>query len=188
MAEIKGKDALDDNRIIFMSGDFNEDKAKDIITQLFTFECKNPKKDIVMLIDSYGGYVHSFLAIHDVIKMLRCDVATIAVGKSMSCGQMLLITGKKGKRFATPNARILMHEVSSGTFGKLKDMEIDINETRSLKVILDDLILKYTKIKKNQLKEIMSKDTFLSAQEALKLGLIDHIIDNPKDLYTKVNI
>lgn len=187
MADIKGT-TLEENRIIYMSGPFNEDKAKDIIEKLFTMESKNPNKDILMYIDSYGGYVHSFLAIHDVIKMLRCDVATIAIGKTMSCGQMLLISGTKGKRFVTPNARVLMHEIASGAFGKLSDMEVDINETRALKKIVENMIIKYTKINKTSLKGLMVRDSYFSAEEAVKFGMVDHIVNKPKDLYSRINI
>jgi ATP-dependent Clp protease, protease subunit len=182
------KNTLEDNRIIYMSGDFNEEKAKEIVTKLFTLESKDPSKDILMYIDSYGGYVHSFLAIHDVMRMLRCDIATVAIGKTMSCGQMLLISGTKGKRFITPNARVLMHEIASGAFGKLSDMEVDINETRAVSKICEDLILKYTKIKKDALKDLMVRDSYFSAQEALKLGMVDHMIHKPKDLYSKINL
>jgi ATP-dependent Clp protease protease subunit len=182
------KNTLEDNRIIYMSGDFNEEKAKNVITNLLTLESKDPTKDILMYIDSYGGYIHSFLAIHDIVKMLRCDVATLAIGKTMSCGQMLLISGAKGKRFITPNSRVLMHEVSSGSFGKLSDMEIDINEAKELKKIVEDMIVKYTKIKRNELKDLMIRDSYFSAQEALKFGMVDYIINKPKDLYSRINI
>ena len=189
MADIKPTAAtLEDNRIVYMSGEFNETKAQDIITKLITLELKDPAKDILMYIDSYGGYVHSLLAIHDIMKMLRCDVATCAIGKTMSCGQMLLISGTKGKRFITPNARVLMHEISSGTFGKLADMEVDINETKALKKIVEDLILKYTKINKADLSKYMVRDSFFSAQEAIKLGMVDHMVIKPQDLYKRVSL
>jgi len=184
-------DVLTNNRIIFLSGDFNEDRAKDVITQIIKLEAKDPTKDIILLIDSYGGYVHSLLAIHDVIKYItRCDVITVGIGKQMSCGQMLLISGTKGKRFVTPNSRILIHQISSGAFGKISDMEVSIEESKKLQVIFDKLITRYTKINKTQLQELMQRDSYISADEALKLGMIDGIIRNPKDLYKnpKVNL
>lgn len=179
---------LDDNRIIYMSGDFNEDKAKDIINRMFTLESKDATKDILMYIDSYGGYVHSFLAIHDVMKLIRCNVATCAIGKTMSCGQMLLISGTKGKRFITPNARVLMHEIFNCACGKLSDLEVEINETKAIKKIVEAQILEYTKIKKQDLKEIMLKDSYFSAQDALKLGIVDYIVTKPQDLYSRINL
>ena len=177
-------DTLLDNRIIFLSGDFNEDKTKEVINLIIILEAKCPTKDILMYIDSYGGYVHSLLAIHDVIKHItRCDIATIGIGKQMSCGQMLLISGTKGKRFATPNSRILLHEISSMTFGKLHEQEIDIAETKKLQKIIEDMILKYTKITKHQLAKLMKVDSYISTPEALELGIIDNIIQKPTDLY-----
>ena len=188
MPEKTSGNVFDDNRIIYMSGEFNEITAKEIITRLITLESKDPTKDILMYIDSYGGHVHSFLAMHDIIKMLRCNVATVAIGKTMSCGQMLLISGTKGKRFITPNARVLMHEISNMTWGKLSDLEVDINETKELRKILDDMIVKYTNIKKSDLNQIMMRDSYFSAQESLKFGIVDNIIHKPKDLYDKINL
>jgi ATP-dependent Clp protease protease subunit len=188
MADVKPANVIDENRIIFLSGAFNEDKAKEVITRIFTLEAKNPTKDIIMYIDSYGGHVHSFMAIHDIIKISRCNVATVCIGKAMSCGQMLLISGTKGKRFSTPNSRILLHEISNGTWGKLSDMEIDINETKSLQKIIEDLIIKYTKINKIKIKELMTRDRYFSATECIEMGIIDHIINTPKDLYSRINI
>ena len=179
---------LEDNRIIYMSGEFNEATAKDVVSRLITLEAKDPTKDILMYIDSYGGHVHSFLAMHDIMKMLRCNIATVAIGKTMSCGQMLLISGTPGRRFITPNARVLMHEISNATWGKLSDLEVDINETKALRKILDEMILKYTKIKKGELSQIMVRDSYFSAQEALKLGIVDYIIHKPQDLYSRIKI
>ena len=185
----KNGDVLTENRIIFLSGVFDENKAKDVITQILKLEAKDPRKDILLVIDSYGGYVHSLFAIHDVIKhMTRCDVITVGIGKQMSCGQMLLISGTKGKRFATPNSRILMHQISNFTFGKLSEMENDIEETKRLQEIAEKLIVKYTKIKKTELKELMKKDSYITAEEALELGIIDGIIKKPTDLYKREGI
>jgi ATP-dependent Clp protease protease subunit len=191
MAESTGTsgNTMENNRIVFLSGGFNEEKAKDVITNILTMEAKNPNKDILLIIDSYGGYVHSLLAIHDVIKhYCRCDIVTLGIGKQMSCGQLLLMSGTKGKRFVTPNSRILMHQISSVAFGKLSDMEIDINESKSLQKIIEDLIVKYTKITKKKLPELMSKDSFFSAKEAMDLGIVDGIVMKPNDLYRHPNV
>lgn len=179
---------LEANRVIYLSGIFNEAKAEAIIKQLLQYELANPTKDIILYVDSYGGYIHSFLAIHDAIKMLRCDVATVCIGKAMSCGQMLLISGTKGKRFITPNARVLMHEVSAGHFGKLTDIEIELDETKELQKIIANLITKYTKIKSKDLKTIMQRDRFYSAKQCVELGIVDHIINRPSDLYRKIKV
>jgi len=189
MAEPK-PDYIEENRIIFMNGEFNERKAELIIARMFQYECMDPSKDILLIIDSYGGFVDSFIAIHDAMKLLRCDVATICVGKAMSCGQMLLVSGTKGKRFITPHSRVLVHQISSFSGGSLKDMEIDITESKRLqKEVFEKLILKYTKIKAGQLKAMMEKgDNFFDAKKSLELGLVDKIVNTPKDLYGILNI
>ena len=183
------KNILDGNRIIYMSGEFNEHKAEHIVTKLLQFECINPSKDILLIIDSYGGSVDSFIAIHDIIKILRCHVSTCCIGKAMSCGQLLLISGEKGKRFITPNSRVMIHEFSAGNFGKISDLEINIKENRRLQqAIWETLNLKYTKLDKKRLKEMEGRDTFLTANECLKCGLVDHIVTNPSVLYKNINI
>ena len=118
----------------------------------------------------------------------RCDIATVCTGKAMSCGQMLLMSGTKGKRFATPNSRILIHEISHITYGKLSDMEIDINEDKEVQKIWEGLIVEYTKIKKSEIRELMKRDSYLSAKEAKDYGIIDHIIEKPSDLYKRITL
>jgi ATP-dependent Clp protease protease subunit len=179
---------LDDNRIIYVKGAFNEEMAQNIFEKLISLELKDPNKDILMIIDSYGGYCHSYTAIHDLIKLSRCDVATLCVGKAMSCGQLLLMSGTKGKRFATENARVLVHELSAGAWGKLTDLEIDINEHREMQKILEKLIKKYSGLKKKKIQELMSRDSFMSVKEAKELGIIDHVVKTHKDLYKRINI
>jgi ATP-dependent Clp protease protease subunit len=179
----------EENRIIFLSGQFNEDRSKEIINQIFKLEAKDPTKDIILYIDSYGGSIHSFLAIHDVIKHItRCDIITVGIGKAMSCGQLLLISGTKGKRFATPNSRILIHQISGFSFGTLSQLEIDIEENQKMQKIIENIILKYTKINKKKLKELMGVDSYISAEEALELGIIDGIIQKATDLYNHRNV
>jgi len=141
-----------------------------------------------MIIDSYGGQIHSFLALYDVIHMLRCDVATVAIGKAMSCGQMLLMCGAKGKRFATRNTRILMHEMEAGTIGKLSGIEADAEEFHNLNHILIDIIVENSKIKKKEAKEYLENENYMSPTDAQRLGIIDHIIYDRDDLYNYVKV
>jgi ATP-dependent Clp protease protease subunit len=190
MAKIEQKKGSnsEDNRIIYVKGCFDEDMVKRVFESLIKYETSDPTKDILMIIDSYGGFAHSFLAIHDYIKMMRCDVATVCFGKAMSCGQLLLMSGPQGKRFAAPNSRILVHEVSSGTFGKLTDMEIDINESKKIQKTAERLIKSYTKLNKKEIKKLMERDSFLSAKEAKKIGIVDHVVKTHKDLYKRLNL
>ena len=184
----KVDDVFRDNRIVYMRGDFNEDKVQEIIQKMLELECDCPKKDILLYIDSDGGYVDSFIAIHDVIKMLRCDVATFCIGKAMSAGQLLLMSGTKGKRFISSNSRVMLHQLGGFTWGKLSDMESDIREDRRLQKILNSLILRYTNIKKKDLKKYMRKDSFFSAKKSVKLGLADSIVTDHATLYKKLKL
>ena len=183
------KNVLDGNRIIYLSGDFNEHKAEMVVANMLMFECINPSKDILLIIDSYGGVVDSFVTIHDAMGLLRCDVATCCVGKAMSCGQMLLVSGTRGKRFITPNSRVMIHEFTAGNYGKLSDIEISVKENKRLqKAIWEDLNIKYTKLTRKQLLEMKGRDTFLTAKECLQYGFVDHIVTNPSILYKNLNI
>jgi len=179
----------DNNRIIYLSGILNETKAEVIVTSLLRLNCKDPSRDIIMFIDSFGGFVDSFIAIHDTIKILHCDVVTVCVGKAMSAGQLLLMSGTKGKRFITPNSRVLIHELSTFSGGKLTDIEVSYMENKRIqKDVIEKLILKYTNITRKQLTDIMKKDTFISAKQALEFGVIDKIISKPSDLYKNINL
>jgi len=179
---------LNQNRVIILSGEIDEDKSKMFIERLITLECHNPHKDILICIDSYGGYIDSFIAMHDAIRMLRCDVATLCLGKAMSAGIMLLMSGAKGKRFITPNARTLMHELSAGTCGKLADIEIDVKEFHRLQKVLENLVSKYTKLRRTEIKKFMERDTFFDAQETLRIGVVDKIVNNGNELYRDINL
>jgi ATP-dependent Clp protease protease subunit len=183
MSKASETEFTNERRLIHVNGSFDEKKVEQVVTKLLHFEHQDPSSDIILFIDSYGGSADGFIALHDTIKMLRCDVATVCVGKAMSAGQMLLISGKKGKRFITPNSRVLMHEVGDFCCGKLKDLDDRLTETRRLQAMAESMILKYTNITKKQLKEFMSADTFFTAKEALNLGIVDHIITSPTTLY-----
>lgn len=177
-----------DSRRIYLTGDFNEDKAEKIVTSCLDLEAKDPLKDIMIYIDSYGGIVHSFFSMHDTIKMLRCKVATIGIGKTMSCGFLLLISGTPGYRFITPNARVLIHRVSGGAFGSVTDMEDEVQEALRLQKMAFNLIVDYTKITKSRLEKIMERQSYFSSKEALEMGIVDEIVASNTQIYRKVNV
>jgi ATP-dependent Clp protease protease subunit len=181
------KNILDGNRIIYMGGEFNEPKAEMIISKLLSFECINPSKDILLLIDSYGGMLDSFISIHDTMKLLRCNVATCCIGKAMSCGQALLVRGATGKRFITPNSRVMIHELSCIGMGKLTELETMVSENQRMQNLMDDLTVKYTKLTKKSLATMKGRDTFLNAKECKDNGFVDHIITSPSVLYKNLN-
>lgn len=168
-----------ESRILFLSGDMNEQKSHEIISRLITLDYQNPSKDILLYIDSYGGDVYSLISIHDTIKMLRCDVATVCVGKAMSAAAILLMSGCHGKRFITPNSRVMLHEVSSyGDEGKLTFIKDALKETEKLQALLEGFVKLYTKMTAKQIKDVFSKDFYMDASQAKKFMIVDHIIDN----------
>lgn len=177
------------NRIIYLNGSIDEEKTKMVTLSMLNYECVDPNSDIVLYIDSYGGYVDSIFAICDTINMLRCNVATVCVGKAMSAAAIILACGFKGKRFITPHSRIMLHELSSIAFGKLSEIDNDSKELRRIQLIIDSIVKHKTKLNNKQIKEFMhGKDRYLSSEEALKFGFIDYIIHKPKDIYSRLVI
>jgi ATP-dependent Clp protease protease subunit len=184
-----GESEASANRTIFISGEVNENMVRGIISGLFRYELDSPTLDILMYIDTYGGHADSFLAIYDIIKTLcRCDVATVCVGKAMSCGQLILMSGAKGKRFALENSRILLHPMSGGMYGNIHSIDNEAAEARRMQEQLEEITLKNSKLDRATLKKLMSKDSYLTPIQAKKYGLIDHIVKKPSDLYAKIKI
>ena len=170
---------IENNRLIYLGGNIEEPKAEAIVCKLIQYECRAPGKDIILYIDSYGGMVDSFIAIHDTIRSINSPVSTICIGKAMSCGALLLMSGTPGRRFITPNSRVCIHEISMFTGGKLAETETDVKEMKRQQVQLEKIILRYTKIDNTKLAKMMLKDTYFSATEALKNGIVDHVITSP---------
>lgn len=179
-------DVFKQNRIIYFSGGFTEAKVQDTVKKLIEFEVKDPTKNIVVFIDSNGGFVDSFFALHDTIKMIRSQVATVCLGRAMSAGMLLLMSGQKGKRFITKNSRILVHEMSAGTYGKLSDMDLDVREALRMQELINQMVLEYTDIKKENLEDFMSRDTYCDADRAKELGIVDHVIESYHDIFGKI--
>lgn len=180
-------DVFTKNRIIYFNGSFTESKVHETIRKLLEFEVDAPGKDIIIFIDSNGGFVDSFFAIHDTIRMLRSDIVTVCLGKAMSAGMLLLMSGKRGKRFITKRSRVLVHELSAGTIGKLSDMDIDLREAQRMQDEINKLVLEYTDVKEEDLESFMSKDTYCDAEAAQKLGIVDHVIETYDELFRKIN-
>jgi len=176
------------NRIIYVSGPINEVCAQRVISDIIKYESSDPFSDILMFIDSYGGYCDSFLSIHDMMKMSRCDIATVCIGKAMSAGQMLLMSGTKGKRFITPNSRVMIHSLSSGMYGKIHELDNEMEEWKNIQSDLESFILQYTKISKKEIRDLMSKNSYLRSGQVLEYGIVDYIIKKPSDFYSKIKI
>lgn len=163
-------------RVIFLGEDVNSHTANLVVAQLLHLAYEDPKKDIKLYINSPGGSVYDGLAIIDTMNYIEPDVQTIGIGLQASMGAMLLSSGTKGKRFALPNARIMIHQPSSGTEGKITDQEIALKEGIYLKKVLIDMMAKNTGKTAAQIEKDMDRDNWMSAEEAKKYGLIDEVI------------
>ena len=164
-------------RVIFMGTEVTSDTANIVIAQLLHLAYEDPKKDIKLYINSPGGVIYDGLAIIDTMNYIEPDVQTIGIGLQASMGAMLLSAGTKGKRFALPNSRIMIHQPSSGTEGKITDQEIALKEGIYLKKLLAEMLAKNTGQKLTKVEKDMDRDNWMSAEEALKYGLIDKVID-----------
>lgn len=163
-------------RIIFLGEDVNEHTANVVVAQLLHLAYDDPKKDIKLYINSPGGSVYDGLAIYDTIQYISPDVQTIGIGLQASMGAFLLSSGTKGKRFALPSSRIMIHQPSSGTEGKVTDQEIRLRESVYLKKYLNQILAKNTGQKLAKVEQDMERDFWMGADEAKKYGIIDAII------------
>ena len=164
-------------RIIFLGEEVNEHTANLVVAQLLHLAYEDPKKDIRLYINSPGGVVYDGLAIYDTIQYISPDVSTIGIGLQASMGSFLLSSGTKGKRFALPNSRIMMHQPSGGAQGKISDQEITLREGIFLKHRLYEILAKNTGQKLSKIEKDADRDFWMSAEEAVKYGLIDEVIE-----------
>lgn len=165
-----------ERRVIYLDGEIDDECAGEIIKKLLKLDIQN-HKDITMYINFAGGSVASGLAIYDVMNMIKNDVSTIGIGKCASMASILLINGAKGKRYILPNAEVMIHEVSAGTFGKVTEMQIKLDHSKSLnnklwKIISDKTNRSFQQIKK----DATNKDAWMSSSLALKYGFVDKIL------------
>lgn len=164
-------------RIILLQDEVSDQLAGLIIAQMLFLEKEDPDGDIDMYIMSPGGSVSAGLAIYDVMQMVRCDVATICVGMAASMGAILLTGGAKGKRYALPNARIMIHAVAGGYRGAVQDAEIALREMVRAQDTLKEILMRHTGQPGDKVARDMDRDYFMSAQEALEYGIIDKIVE-----------
>jgi ATP-dependent Clp protease protease subunit len=163
------------DRIVFLGGPIDDDVANLIISQLLFLESEDPKKDIFLYVNSPGGHVHSGLAIVDAMNHIKPDVATVAVGMAASMGSIILASGAKGKRFALPNADIMIHQPHGGAEGQATDIEISAKRILSLRDRLNKILAKTTGQALEKIERDVDRDFFLTADEAKKYGIIDQV-------------
>jgi len=163
-------------RIIFLTGPVFDSVSSLICAQLLFLEAENPNKDISFYINSPGGVVTSGLAIYDTMQYIRSQVSTACIGQAASMGSLLLAAGAPGKRFALPNARIMVHQPSGGFQGQASDIEIHAREILSLRARLNEIYVKHTGQSLEKIEEAMERDRFLSPEDAKAFGLIDDVV------------
>jgi ATP-dependent Clp protease protease subunit len=179
----KGERAYDiysrllNDRIVFLGDEVNSATANVVVAQLLFLANEDPKKDIKLYINSPGGSVYDGLAIIDTMNYVKPDVQTIGIGLQASMGAMLLACGAKGKRFVLPNSRIMIHQPSSGTQGKVTDQEITLRESVYIKKRLIEIFAERTGKSIEQVEKDMDRDNWMSAEEAREYGIVDEVID-----------
>jgi ATP-dependent Clp protease protease subunit len=163
-------------RIVFIGQPIDDDIANLVVAQLIHLESDDPDKDIAVYVNSPGGSLHAGLAIYDAMQYVGPDVSTLCYGMAMSAGSLILAGGAKGKRHSLPNARILIHQPSSGFQGQSTDIEIHANEILELRRRLEDIYANHTGQTRDQVHDDMERDRFFSAEQAVEYGLVDSII------------
>ncbi|MCP5268622.1 MAG: ATP-dependent Clp endopeptidase proteolytic subunit ClpP [Zoogloeaceae bacterium] len=163
-------------RVIFLVGPVNDATANLVVAQLLFLEAENPDKDIYFYINSPGGSVTAGLSIYDTMQFIKPDVSTLCMGQAASMGAFLLTAGTKGKRFALPNSRIMIHQPMGGFQGQASDIEIHAKEILSLRAKLNDIMAHHTGQPVERLERDTDRDNFLSAQDAAEYGLIDKVL------------
>ena len=170
------------DRIIFLGTGIDDNVSNVVIAQMLFLQMTDPKKDIHVYINSPGGHVTAGLAIYDTMQFLTCDVNTYCIGQAASMGAVLLAGGTKGKRFALPNANIMIHQLLGGAHGQATDMEIQVKHMLVLKKNLTNILAKHTGNSYDEVFQACERDNFLSAEEAKNFGLVDEVVASRKDV------
>jgi len=170
------------DRIIFLGTAINDEIANLLVAQLLFLESEDPEKDINFYINSPGGGVTAGLAVYDTMQYIKPDVVTVCVGQAASMGSLLLASGQKGKRYALPNSRIMVHQPLGGTQGQASDIQIQAKEILRMKESLNKILSEHTGQKQEKISEDSDRDFFMSGTEAVEYGIIDSVVADRKDL------
>ena len=168
-------DMLLENRIVFLQGEIHTGNANEVVMKLLYLQSENKKKDINFYLNSPGGDVIATLAIYDVMQILSCPIATYCVGQAASGAAVLLAGGTKGKRFALPNSRVMIHQPHGGVGGQVSDIEIQADEILRMRDVLNDILAHHTGKPVDQIVKDMDRDFFMTAPDAKEYGLVDQI-------------
>lgn len=165
-------------RIIFLTGPVFDQMSALVCAQLLFLESDNPSKDISFYINSPGGVVSAGLAIYDTMQYVRSPISTVCIGQAASMGSLLLCSGAPGKRYALPNARVMVHQPSGGAQGQASDIEIQAREILTLRKRLNEIYVRHTGQDLTAIQEKLERDTYMSAEEAQAFGLVDQVVEN----------
>lgn len=169
------------DRIIFIGSPIDDTVANLVIAQMFFLQMEDPKKDIQLYINSPGGVVTGGMAIYDTMNFLQCDIVTYCVGMAASMSTVLLSAGTKGKRFALPNSRVMIHQPSGGAGGQAADIAIAAKEILRWRKTLNEVIAKHTGKTPEQVEKDSDRDYYMSAQEAKDYGIVDHVVESTRE-------
>lgn len=172
-------------RIVFVTGPVHDEMASLVVAQLLFLEAENPSKEISMYINSPGGVVTSGLSIYDTMQYIKPKVATLCLGQAASMGSLLLQAGEPGRRFATPNARVMLHQPSGGAQGQATDIEIHAREILAIRERLNQIYVKHTGQDIETIRRALERDNFLTAADAKAFGLIDEVLEKRPDPQAK---
>jgi ATP-dependent Clp protease protease subunit len=164
-------------RIIFLVGPVHDGMASLVCAQLLFLESENPDKDIAIYVNSPGGQVHSGLAMYDTMQYIRCEISTVCIGMAASMGSLMLAAGAKGKRFALPNSKIMVHQPSGGFQGQASDIEIHAREVLKTRAQLNAIYAKHTGQDLKVIEDAMDRDNFMDAEQAKAFGIIDEVAE-----------
>ena len=164
------------DRIIFLSGEIDDNTANLVVAQMLFLEMENPDLDINLYINSPGGSVTAGMAIYDTMQYIKCPTATLCVGMAASMGAFLLAAGAKGKRRALPNSEIMIHQPSAGTSGKVTDMQIYLDQFQRIKTNMNPFLAERTGKTVEEVKNATERDNFMDAKQALEFGIVDEIV------------
>ena len=173
-------DLLLENRIVFLQGEIHTGNANEVVMKLLYLQSENKKKGINFYLNSPGGDVIATLAIYDTMQILTCPVATFCVGQAASGAAVLLAGGTKGKRFALPNSRVMIHQPYGGVSGQVSDIEIQADEILRNRQVLNEILAKHTGKDVETIAKDSDRDFFLSAEQAKEYGLVDNITERPE--------
>jgi ATP-dependent Clp protease protease subunit len=166
------------DRIIFLGSGINDEVANAVVAQLLFLQSDDPKADIHIYINSPGGSITAGMAIYDTMQFVNCDVATYCIGQAASMGAVLLTAGTKGKRFALPNARIMIHQPLAGMQGTAEEIMIHAREFQRIKQRMNQILLKHTGHSLDKIEKDTDRDCFMTPEEARDYGLVDHVVES----------